>query len=221
MKEKTLFASLLILICSLALIPACFPASTPATSTTSPAAETFSTVNTGIVNIVLKPMGEVDAAIVDGLKSNLEQIFGCRVETVYENYDLEKAYVPARNQYLVDPIFSDLTEYNPPEGEKVLGIVDVDLYAPGLNFLFSQSEISGGTALLSLARLGRQYFFLPAGKTLLLDRATKEAVHTLGHTVGLDDCFDAKCVMHYSNNVSETDNKQAEFCHWCRAKLEK
>ena len=221
MKEKYLFASLLILICSLALIPACLPASTPATPNASPVTETFSAVDTDIVKILLKPMGEVDAAIVDGLKSNLEQTFGCPVETVYEDYDLEYAYVPDRNQYLVDPIFSDLTEYSPPEGEKVLGIVDVDIYAPGLNFLFSQSEISGGTSLVSLARLGRQYFFLPADKALLLDRATKEAVHGLGHTLGLEDCFNAKCVMHYSNNVADTDKKEAAFCHWCLAKLEK
>ena len=105
------------------------------------------------------------------------------------------------------------------KGEKVLGIVDIDLYAPGLNFIFGQADMTSGVALISLCRLRQEFYGLPSDDVLFLDRAAKEAIHELGHTFGLEHCKNARCVMHFSNSLADTDLKQAIFCSKCRPKL--
>ncbi|MEA2005134.1 MAG: hypothetical protein U9O50_02570 [Acidobacteriota bacterium] len=47
-----------------------------------------------------------------------------------------------------------------------------------------------------------------------------EAVHELGHTYGLSHCPDAKCVMHFSNSLLDTDKKSASFCTHCHKLLD-
>ena len=104
-------------------------------------------------------------------------------------------------------------------GDKCLGIVDVDLYAPGLNFVFGEADISSGVAIISLHRLRQERYGLPKDERLFQDRAIKEAVHELGHTFYLSHCKDVKCVMHFSNSLADTDIKGASFCHKCQQRL--
>ena len=48
-----------------------------------------------------------------------------------------------------------------------------------------------------------------------------EAIHELGHTYGLGHCADPRCVMWFSNTLSETDRKGTEFCLAHQAELAK
>ena len=171
------------------------------------------------MKIILKLIGDIDSDVLEELKERLKQTFGCPLETVHEDYRLEKAYDSRRKQYLATKILSRLKKSGVAKGEKVLGIVDVDLYAPGLNFIFGQAEIAAGVAIISLSRLRQDYYGLPPDEALFLDRAVKEAVHELGHTFGLEHCSNEKCVMHFSNSLADTDLKQAAFCSRCRPKL--
>jgi len=170
------------------------------------------------VKITLKPISDIDNNILEELKERLKQTFGCPVEIVHQYYNLEKAYDSRRKQYLATKLLSRLKKSGVAKDEKVLGIVDVDLYAPGLNFIFGQAEIAAGVAIISLCRL-RQEYYGPPDQAIYLDRATKEAVHELGHTFGLDHCSNERCVMHFSNSLADTDLKQAAFCSRCRPKL--
>ena len=136
-----------------------------------------------------------------------------------ESIELEPAYDSKRQQYLASKLFAKLKKSGTAKDEKALGMVDVDLYAPGLNFIFGQADMTAGVALISLRRLRQEFYGLPPDNTLFLDRAAKEAVHELGHTFGLGHCKNARCVMHFSNSLPDTDLKQSAFCSKCRPKL--
>ena len=97
-------------------------------------------------------------------------------------------------------------------GDKVLGIVDKDLYSKDLNFVFGQAEIYGKAAVISLARL-------KGAQQLYESRVMKEAVHELGHTLGLVHCPLYECVMHFSTYVEDIDLKKSYFCTACQNML--
>jgi len=171
------------------------------------------------MKITLKPIGDIDKTALEKLKERLEQTFGCPVEIVLQDFNLEKAYDSRRKQYLATKLLSQLNKAGMAKDERVLGIVDIDLYAAGLNFIFGQADIATGTAVISLYQLRQEYYGMPPNEALFLDRALKEAVHELGHTFGLEHCSNEKCVMHFSNSLADTDWKQAAFCSRCRPKL--
>jgi archaemetzincin len=106
-------------------------------------------------------------------------------------------------------------EYTP--FEKILGIVDRDLYVPELNFVFG--EASQRVAVISLTRLRQEFYNLPQDQHLFHKRALTEAVHELGHTYGLGHCGNPRCVMFFSNSLIDTDRKGSEFCPKCKRNL--
>ncbi len=169
------------------------------------------------MKITLKPLGNIAHEIMDELKGKVEGVFHCPVEIEISINDLSEAYNSERKQYLSSKLLAYLikTEQN----ERVVGIADVDLYVPRLNFVFGEADIASGTAIVSLFRLWQEYYGLAPNQNLFLERATKEVVHELGHTFGLGHCHNNKCVMHFSNSLSDTDLKETFFCNKCRPKI--
>lgn len=126
------------------------------------------------------------------------------------------AFNPRRRQFHAPTILRKLHRLDTDEGKGVLGVTTVDLYVPGLTFVFGQAEISGKAALISLIRLNPQFYRQnPAPehqRALYFSRAGKEAVHEIGHVRGLKHCEDPKCVMFFSNTIEDTDDKSDDFC---------
>ena len=171
------------------------------------------------MKITLKPLGDVDNNITETLKVELHKIFGCPVRSIPNCEITNKAHDSKREQYLASSLLKTIEESGQVQNERVLGIVDVDLYAPGLNYIFGEAHINSGTAIISLCRLRQEYYGLSPDEDLFINRTVKEAVHELGHTFGLTHCSDLKCVMHFSNSLADTDWKSPTFCSQCRPKL--
>lgn len=168
------------------------------------------------MKIIINPTGDVDNQVLEELKKILNHSFGCPVEISSQLNIPDRAYNRKREQYLASALLHSLRASAIAPDNRVLGIVDIDLYASGLNFVFGQADPDSGAAIISLYRLRQE---LPPDQTLFLNRAAKEAVHELGHTFGLGHCSKIKCVMHFSNSLHDTDLKEMTFCSQCHPKL--
>ncbi|MCK4428160.1 MAG: archaemetzincin family Zn-dependent metalloprotease [candidate division Zixibacteria bacterium] len=169
--------------------------------------------------ICVLAINEVDTAFLEKLSVGLEKIFEQKVEISQSPLDLKFAYNPERKQYFSSAILEKLPEIGSEACERILGIVDVDLYVPDLNFVFGEADMVEKTAVISIIRLRPDYYGLPEDEGLLRERTLKESVHELGHTYGLRHCPDKRCVMHFSNSLQDTDIKSSSFCENCKKKL--
>ena len=167
------------------------------------------------MGIVLVAVGEIDRNVMDWLMNHLNKVFNKQVLIGKGMPDPDYAHHKKRNQYLSTVILNAIVEqkeYSPYE--KILGIVDHDLYVPELNFVFG--EASRKAAVISMTRLRQIFYHLPEDQSLFRQRVLTEAVHELGHTFGLGHCENPRCVMFFSNSLEDTDRKGSEFCHKCK-----
>ncbi|MGZ8798226.1 MAG: archaemetzincin family Zn-dependent metalloprotease [Thermoanaerobaculia bacterium] len=148
----------------------------------------------------------VDAA-ADAL--GLEFQTACRVAS--ERLDVSFAFHSERNQYHSSAILERLSDH----GDIVIAITDVDLYIPILTFVFGEAHVEGPAAVVSYHRLRQQFYGLPADDGLTAERLAKEAVHELGHVLGLTHCDDYECVMAASHAVEWLDLKRTALCDLC------
>lgn len=170
------------------------------------------------MGIVIVAVGRVDKETIESLKDDLSRIFNRQVFIGKEMPEPDYAFNRKRNQYLSTAILNalmDQKEYT--IYEKVLGVVDHDLYVPELNFVFGTA--TGKVAVISITRLRQGFYGLPENRALFYKRTLTEAVHELGHTYGLDHCRNSRCVMFFSNSLIDTDRKGSEFCSECKSKL--
>lgn len=166
-------------------------------------------------------LSAVDEHILKALKQGLEQAFGHSVELKYRTDSLSYAYDPERRQYLSPRLLSRLRRIKKGTADKILGIVDVDIYSPGFDFVFGEADINYGVGTVSFYRLRQERYGLPPDARLLEERAIKEAVHELGHLYGLGHCRNQECVMHFSISLSNVDIKGKTFCSRCQQRLRK
>ena len=170
------------------------------------------------MKIYLKPLRKIEEQVLDILKQHLSRIFGDTVISPGDQIPVS-AFNDSRRQYNAASLLDLLKSYKMPERYKMLGIVDVDIYVPELNYVFGLADINGYCTVISLTRLREEFYGLPTDMQLFLDRVVKEATHELGHAFGLEHCDNNKCVMHFSNSLQDTDIKGNVFCQNCKPKL--
>ena len=102
---------------------------------------------------------------------------------------------------------------------KILAICDFDSYSDELNFVFGEAYVDGNVSAIYLPRLRQEFYGLKPDESFFYQRLVKEAVHELGHAFGLSHCENIKCVMHFSNSLSDTDIKTSHLCNVYRGHL--
>lgn len=123
-----------------------------------------------------------------------------------------QAYDPQRDQYVADVMLDSIREAG--NHMPVLGVIEADLYVAGLNYVFGMADLPGKAAVISLHRLR-----IDADAARFRERAVKEAIHELGHTLGLRHCDNRDCVMCFSMTLADTDRKGKVYCPQCQAQL--
>ncbi len=169
-------------------------------------------------NIKLKiiPLGEVPRSIMERIREELKPTYHM-IATITPAVQLPKsAFNRLRGQYRSD-LLLDFLEKN-HEG-RILGITAEDMYADKLNFVFGQAKINGRVSIISICRLNPEFYRQPKNDELFQERAVKEAIHELGHCLGLGHCAKKTCVMSFSNTIADVDRKTKGLCEMCQVQL--
>jgi len=155
-----------------------------------------------------------DCKIFCSQTSNKEiQLIQRALATTYENVlnvvmggELElikEAYNSQRNQYNADILLPYLLKTK--KTDAALWVIQKDLYCRGMNFIFGYATYHRG-AVLSTYRL------------FSLKLIEKEAIHEVGHVLGLRHCSN-RCVMRFSNSLWEAKMKPSFLCKNCKRKI--
>lgn len=140
------------------------------------------------------------------------------IETLPAIADPSEAYDSSRGQYHSTRLLVHLEKHLQTVAvTRLLGIAAFDLYVPGMNFVFGEARCPGKVAVISTRRLKSS----SSKPHSFGERVLKEAVHEVGHMLGLAHCPDPKCVMHFSEHIGDTDRKDSDFCEVCRSELER
>lgn len=176
------------------------------------------------MQIAILRIGTVDEKALEKIKDEL-----CRFYPNTTCFVLKEiiptpmaAYNKERKQFHSTRILAKIEEYSRQlTADRLLGVTEVDLYVPQLNFVFGEATCPGRTAIISLFRLKPEFYGHKPDHELFLSRCVKEALHEIGHTLGLRHCKDPSCVMFFSNTILDTDGKGKNFCRKCYSAVER
>ncbi len=173
------------------------------------------------MQIKLCPIGKIETTLLTGISQHLAEIFVCETYVLPNRPIPETAFDMQRKQYQATKILIDLKQQDVGRDTILLALIDRDLYASQLNFVFGQADLLNGIAIVALPRLRQSYYGSEANPPLFVKRCLKECVHEVGHVLGLGHCHHPSCVMYFSNSLSDTDNKSHDFCPRCKLRIGK
>ena len=87
-----------------------------------------------------------------------------------------------------------------------------ELFLPDAEYVLGDADREAGAGVFAQARLAGE-------PEVLRRRAQVEALHVVGHLLGLSTCLDYRCAMFASRDAGDADRKGHGLCANCRAAL--
>lgn len=169
--------------------------------------------------IVVVPLGDSDFFELNRLAGHLAQVFACAVDILSGAKLPDEAYSPIRGQYFTTVLLQKLELLKSGDREKVIGLVDEDIFTTDRSWVMGASDRIAGTAVISLHRLRQEYFGYDEEEKVLYHRVCKETVHQLGHLFGMRSCRNPRCAMYSSERMQDIDAKHEKFCDNCLRRI--
>ncbi len=169
------------------------------------------------MHVDIVPVGDLPAAVKREASSGLRSVYDCEV-TIHDSQPVpEGAYDAGREQYRAEEFIELAGRVG--GGEKNIAITPHDLFYRRRNYVFGLAYLSGNGSVISTYRLQTSSdggFSERSASDIFADRVRKEVVHEIGHTLGLEHCDNARCVMNFSPTVREVDVKEENLCGSCQ-----
>ena len=174
-----------------------------------------------VSQISIVPINAIDPALLSRLALCLEErfLFTCVVESPVAIAPTTLNSV--RKQLFLNTLLGRVAVATPHVDGYRLAVTDFDLYKISHQFVFGDANEDTRTAAISLHRLRTEFYGEDADENLLFQRTLKEAVHDIGHALGLKHCYNARCAMYFSGSIYDTDNKMSHFCEVCEKRVRK
>ena len=166
------------------------------------------------------PIGDVPAQVKRQASTALRSVFGAEVSLRDAQELPEGAYDSARGQYRAEELIDLASRIG--AGQKNIAITAADLFYRRRNYVFGLAYLDGSASVVSTNRLQTSSdggFSQKPASEIFADRVRKEVVHEIGHTLGLEHCENARCVMNFSPTVREVDRKEEALCGTCQRTL--
>lgn len=160
-------------------------------------------------------MGAVEDDVLAAIELGIGETFGFEIRRLPPKGVPEFAFDEERRQYSSEMILRWLLKEVRGDTVKLLGVSPVDMFIPMLSFVFGQAQLHGKVATLALARLRQEFYGLEPNPGVFLHRAVTEAIHELGHTLGLTHCPERSCPMSLATNLQQLDRKTSGLCTSC------
>ncbi|MFX0036139.1 MAG: hypothetical protein ACFE9I_10930 [Candidatus Hermodarchaeota archaeon] len=105
----------------------------------------------------------------------------------------------------------------------IIAITDLPIYSSSndnIIFLFGETHLKHRCCVVSSLKLKEHFYHRTENNNLFEQRVIKEIIHEIGHLIiGSNHCFNKLCVMRFSNDVKEIDEKSFNYCNECKQKL--
>jgi len=127
-----------------------------------------------------------------------------------------------KNRYRAEALLSWLAGLPIDKTGKIMGITEADIFHPKGNNptwgILGLGSLDGRCSVLSTWRMKRKWENGGAPDALVRERLWKIAVHELGHTLGLEHCPTAGCIMEDAHGTVKTTDREKELCPSCSAR---
>lgn len=155
------------------------------------------------------PIGHMDETYAKGVAAALLGELNIRGIVLKSLEHPAYAFNTRRIQYNAGMIIKQLESMKFPGINKVIALIDADLFIPVFSHVMGEARVGGRCALVSVFRLMES-----------MERTVKVALHELGHLLSLGHCSKAECLMSFSKSIEQLDTRSSYFCDYCRSQIE-
>jgi archaemetzincin len=171
----------------------------------------------------LLPLGDVPDAIIETASRGL-MAHGPIRTVVEKRLPLPPSTESSqKGRYRSERLLDWMAKLDLRPGGKVLGVTNVDIVAhkgtaPNWGVL-GLGSIDGRMCVISTFRMKKKKGGGTVADDVVSERLWKTAIHEVGHTIGIEHCPHAGCLMQDARGTVFTTDEEHDFCPPCAARF--